>query len=142
MTVKQNLMTHLKYTHATAGWNAKWTHKRLVDWHLATHRRVLTHNHNTEGRTSGYTDGSDQRPVRLCLIKPRNPSSSKAEDRNWTLQIVGHENPAIINFVRLYSTRDGDEKSAIASAEQWLGYSPDWTPTGGGGYEVQDGRGK
>lgn len=134
-TPKQKLVTHLETEHGATPQRVRETHKNLALWHRHQHDAVLTHTHVPDGWVSGDVD----RLVPIVLLKPRNPSGSKAEDRNWSLQVSGHENKNIIQIVRLYSTYNGDSKGAVAAAESWLGYSPEWYPTGGGGYEVLGG---
>jgi hypothetical protein len=131
MTPKQALVAHLTYTHGVA--RPRGTHKQLTIDHRHLHDVVLTHTHE---QPEGWVTGDWKRQVRIVLIKPKNPSSTKAEDRNWTLQVAGHEKACIIQFVRLYSTYYNDDTGARRAAESWLGYMPKWIETRGGGWEV------
>ena len=127
VTPKQGLIAHLETLHQE--YSNRGNHRQLALHHRHLHDGVLTHSHSPDGWATGH----DQRATPITLIKPKNPSSSKAEDRNWTLQISGHPNKDMVQFVRLYATRDGDDKGAKQAAEQWLGWAvADWVPLAGG----------
>jgi len=138
-TPKQALAAHLHERHND---RSPGTHNALALHHKHLHDGVMPHTHASG---DGWRTGGDLVTVAICLIKPKNPGSSKAEDRNWTLQIAGHR-PHMVQFVRLYGTRDGDGAGAVIAAEQWLGWGHGiavWAePNAVGTYEVKDGRGE
>jgi len=131
MTPKQALVAHMREWHGVSA--PKGTHAQLMNGHKVHHSLVLPHTHEQD---EGWRTGDWQRQVHISLIKPKNPSSTKAEDRNWTLHVSGHEKACIVQFVRLYSTHYNDPEGAKRAAEQWLGYLPKWTPTKNGGFTL------
>jgi hypothetical protein len=123
-TPKQSLLAHLAEQHNEIV--RRGTHNHWALKHRHMHDTILLHTHAPDG----WRDGGHQRVVRLVLVPPKNPASTKAEDRNWTLQVSGHQK-SIVQFVRLYGTYGADAQGAMKSAEQWLSYIPaNWVQCG------------
>lgn len=65
----------------------------------------------------------------ISLAPPRNPNSTSARDRRWTV-IIAHAGQA--DYIELYGTRASDPEGAQAAANQRLDRDFTWVPKGHG----------
>lgn len=131
MTAKQKLMTHLIEQHGEPNRVMRGTHNELAVKHKLDHeKRRLAHTHSGEG----WFTGGDQTTLKIYLSPPKNTTSSRNGDRNWTINITAKgggwrwEMPG---------TWDGDAMGAVAAANKILGWDANWVPFGWG-FQHQD----
>jgi hypothetical protein len=123
MTPRQQLVAHLATQHGEH--IHRGTHQQLIVRHKNLHKAHLTHSH----RPDGWTLGGDQIRFRIFLSPPRNPNSTKNEDRNWILNVAndftGWRRP-------LPATWAGNITGAKCAADKLLGYQANWVAVGWG----------
>jgi len=125
MTPKQALTQHIRLLHIASP-SARATLAQMVAWHDQDHAsKHLAHGHRSPG------DISDLTQVLISLSPPKNPSSNRRPDRNWSLHIA-HMDKGTGWLLDLPGTRSGDPEGAIREADRLLGYQADWEPVGWG----------
>jgi hypothetical protein len=67
--------------------------------------------------------------VIISLVPPRNPNSTKADERRWT---VIEANGNIARYTQLYGTSVSDPQGAKAEANRVLNHKYAWTVKGRG----------
>lgn len=65
----------------------------------------------------------------ISLAPPRNPHSTSARDRRWTV-VIAHQGQA--QYIELYGTRATDPEGAQVAANQRLERSYTWIAKGTG----------
>lgn len=129
MTPKQELIAHLaEEEHGPfPSTNSKTTLAKLTEWHKQAHKRHLIHALTGE-------------PVQISLAPPKNPSASRNQDRNWSLNIANMSKGTGWRW-EIAGTSINFPDEAKAAANKILGWEPTWEPCGWG-WRVKDGRGQ